>query len=116
MRTEKEIREMLVAKKKQDVKLPADLFSSSADRVVLSAPPQGLKKVTVRMHDGDVVFDGADSLQKLARDMQNVCALRKALDMATDALRYYRDKDYETDCTVAMDALNEISETMKGDK
>ncbi len=39
-----------------------------------------------------------------------------ALKVAHNALRYYRDKDYETDCTVAEDALNEILSTIKRDK
>lgn len=40
----------------------------------------------------------------------------KALDVAHNALLYYQDKDYETDCTAADDALTKIEEIMKGDK
>lgn len=53
----------------------------------------GCTQVIVKMHDGDVVFDGAESLERLAEDMLNVCALRKALDVAIDSLEAIQDWD-----------------------
>lgn len=44
----------------------------------------GFTRFIVKMHDGDVVFDGAESVERLAEDMLNACALRKALDVARD--------------------------------
>lgn len=46
----------------------------------------GCERFIVKMHDGDVVFTGAESLERLAEDMRNACALRKALDVAVEYL------------------------------